>query len=90
MRPIALSFMASLAASRFGRQLLGSFISGYRRANHKASGQERLDEGLKETFPGSDPLSVFQGDEPPVNAQAKWDAAAADAERHGLDIPTRQ
>lgn len=90
MRPIALSIVVSLAGSRFGRQLLGSFINGYRRASRRSSAQERLDDGLKETFPGSDPVSVFTGDEPPVNAQAKWDAAAADAARRGLDIPTRQ
>jgi hypothetical protein len=37
----------------------------------------RVDEAVEESFPASDPPASRLPDEPPVNAQAKWDAARA-------------
>jgi hypothetical protein len=36
---------------------------------------EAVDEAVSESFPASDPPASRLPDEPPVNAQAKWDAA---------------
>lgn len=41
----------------------------------------RLDEAVEESFPASDPPAVHLSDEPPVNADEKWAAARAAAER---------
>jgi hypothetical protein len=51
---------------------------------------ERVDESLQESFPASDSPAVHVSDEPPANAQAKWDAADAEANRLGLNLPTRR
>ena len=40
---------------------------------------ERVDQSLRESFPASDSPAVHLSDEPPANAQAKWDAANAAA-----------
>jgi hypothetical protein len=36
-----------------------------------------VDESVDESFPASDPPASRLPDEPPVNAKAKWEAAAA-------------
>lgn len=40
-----------------------------------------IDESVEESFPASDPPASRLPDEPPVNAEAKWQAAAAAAAR---------
>ena len=47
-----------------------------------------LDESVKESFPASDPPAVSSTDEPPSNAQAKWEAAEA-AERNRRESTER-
>jgi hypothetical protein len=52
-------------------------------ASHQP-GPGGVDESVKESFPASDPPSSHLPDEPPVNADAKWAAAAeaaAEAQR---------
>jgi hypothetical protein len=36
---------------------------------------EAVDHAVEETFPASDPPASRLADEPPVNAEAKWEAA---------------
>jgi Protein of unknown function (DUF2934) len=40
-----------------------------------AGSSASVDDSLKGTFPASDPLATQLPDEPPVNADAKWEAA---------------
>jgi hypothetical protein len=48
-------------------------------ASHQP-GPSGVDESVKESFPASDAPSSHLPDEPPINADAKWAAAAAAAE----------
>ena len=48
--------------------------SGSRTNDHK---QRLIDQALEETFPASDAPSWCVGDEPPINAEAKWEAVRA-------------
>ena len=43
---------------------------------HQARSQS-VDQSVEDSFPASDPPASRLPDEPPVNAQAKWDAARA-------------
>ena len=45
------------------------------------------DSSLQETFPASDPRASQRADEPPVNADAKWKAAAT---RKGPAVRSRR
>jgi hypothetical protein len=47
-----------------------------------------VDESVRESFPASDPPATRRPDEPPVNADAKW-AAAADAQKTRTDSARR-
>jgi hypothetical protein len=50
------------------------------RSSSPAVEESRVDESVRESFPASDPPATRQPDEPPMNAEAKW-AAAAGAEK---------
>jgi hypothetical protein len=43
----------------------------------KAASTKGVDDALKDTYPASDPPASHLPDEPPANAEAKWEAAAA-------------
>ncbi len=43
--------------------------------------EDRLEESLRESFPASDPPAIHASDDPPTNAQAKWDLASPKAGR---------
>ncbi len=53
-----------------------------------ATASKALDNSLKDTFPASDPPASALPDEPPANADAKWQAAGrhAHVRRHGRDV----
>lgn len=42
----------------------------------KAATPRAVDDSIKQSFPASDPPASRLPDEPPVNAEAKWEAAA--------------
>ncbi|GAC1669592.1 MAG: hypothetical protein NVS9B2_14470 [Steroidobacteraceae bacterium] len=42
-----------------------------------AASSNGVDDALRDTYPASDPPSSHLPDEPPANAEAKWQAAAA-------------
>lgn len=46
-------------------------------ASSKAAQSNALDESIDQSFPASDPPASHLPDEPPVNAEAKWEAARA-------------
>lgn len=43
----------------------------------KAATSRSVDDSIKQTFPASDPPASRIPDKPPVNADAKWEAAAS-------------
>jgi hypothetical protein len=43
----------------------------------QAASTKGVDDALKDTYPASDPPASHLPDEPPANAEAKWEAAAA-------------
>jgi len=61
----------------------------------RAASTKGVDDALKDTYPASDPPASHLPDEPPANAEAKWQAAAAaedskrrtDSMRHTSDAP---
>jgi hypothetical protein len=55
-------------------------LPGSPRYEHKS---RAVDESVDESFPASDPPASRLPDEPPVNAEAKWQAAAAAARADG-------
>lgn len=54
----------------------------------KAASTKGVDDALKDTYPASDPPASHLPDEPPANAEAKWEAAAAaeDSKRRANSI----
>jgi hypothetical protein len=63
----------------------------------KAATPKGIDDALKDSYPASDPPATHSPDEPPANAEAKWEAAAAAddskrramSERRAQDAATR-
>jgi hypothetical protein len=50
-----------------------------------AAKSSSVDESVEESFPASDPPASRLGDEPPVNADAKWETARAAEDGNGSD-----
>ncbi len=51
-----------------------------------------VDDALKDSYPASDPPATHLPDEPPANAEAKWEAAAAvdDSKRRAMSERSAQ
>ena len=59
----------------------------------KAATPRAVDQSIKESFPASDPPASRIPDKPPVNADAKWEAAAkakSRGEKAATPAPTRE
>ena len=59
----------------------------------KAATPRAVDDSIKHSFPASDPPASRIPDKPPVNAEAKWDAAAKAREKGvkaAAPAPTRE
>lgn len=50
-------------------------LSAAQPPSHAASASNDVDDSLKGSFPASDPSASHLPDEPPANAEAKWEAA---------------
>ena len=50
---------------------------------------EKVEESVVETFPASDPPSSHIPDNPPSNADAKWEAAGIERKQPGIDRRSR-
>ena len=57
------------------RCLTGQARSGLPGSPRHAHHSQTIDQSMEDSFPASDPPSSRLPDEPPVNAQAKWNAA---------------
>ena len=55
----------------------GTSEQDWRDAQRQLADGESTDDALKATFPASDPPASQLPDNPPANAQAKWQAAEA-------------
>lgn len=59
----------------------------------KAATTRAVDDSIRESFPASDPPASRIPDKPPVNANAKWDAAAqakGKGDKPASPAPTRE
>ena len=63
------------SAGLLARSLVG--LAGYQTGPWERSALDRVDQSVDDSFPASDPPASHVPDEPPSNAQAKWDAAKA-------------
>jgi hypothetical protein len=52
------------------------WFAAEKRLSGEGTGSRAVDESAKESFPASDAPSSNLPDEPPVNAEEKWEAAA--------------
>jgi Protein of unknown function (DUF2934) len=74
--PVASSQAASSQAA--SSQAASSQAASSQAASSKAAASSKgVDDALQDTYPASDPPASHLPDEPPANADAKWEAAAA-------------